>query len=149
MTTEMLVPLSHNVYNKEVKLPRWNCRTTALRCGTDKVAAKLIKRFGPAWSKAEHAAIASYHQNRAVKLMAIWNAVVERASMETFNRPWRVSDYQVSGICRDEFHSRHKRVLRHCVHRANEHRDVARAHMLLARPGVPRSTTSAVNNESF
>jgi hypothetical protein len=130
---EKKVPLTHSAYHQETKLRGWNCKTTALRCNDKKIAAKLIRRLGPAWTSEEHESIAKYHAHRAEKLVAIWTKVLECAAMESLGRPWHLTDYKVSGIGRDEFPENHKRVLRHCIHRSYQHRVMAEAHKVLAR----------------
>jgi hypothetical protein len=127
------VPLTHSVYHQTTKLRGWNCKTAALRCHDAKIAARLIRRFGPTWTSQEHASIARYHTHRAEKLLAVYKRVLERAALHSLGRPWQFTDYKVSGVGRDEFSEAHKRVLRHCIHRSYEHEDMAEAHAVLAR----------------
>ena len=132
MNNVMGASLSHPAYNTKIKLRNWNCRTTAIRCHCEKTAAQIIKRFWPGLSKENHAEIAQYHACRAEKLRVIWNLVIERATLQTFGRPWRFEDYKFCAIGREEFSEAHKRVLRHCAYRKSEHLHLAHAHRKLA-----------------
>ena len=132
------VPLSHPSYTKSVKLRSWNCRTSALHCSDPKVAAQLIARFGPVRTAREHFSIAQYHVARYHKMKAIWSLVAERAAMEALNRPWKIEDYKICAIGREEFSEAHKRVLRHCAYRSTEHLQIARAHAILAKLAIKR-----------
>lgn len=133
METVNHLPLTDAAYNTDAKLRNWNCRTTALRCRDDKTAAKLIGKFRPYLTPAAHSSISTYHAVRAKKLLDVWRKVVDRAALEAFNRPWRFTDYEISGICSDQFAEKHKRVLRHCIHGHHTHDDMSRAHAILAK----------------
>jgi hypothetical protein len=141
METLNHLPLSDLAYTSRIKLPKWNCRTTALASHSDITAAKIITKFRPELNQQSHLMIASYHLARSKKLFDIWNKVVNRAAQETFGRPWRIKDYKVSGIGSDDFAERHKRVLRHCIHRAYEHQDMSHAHTVLAKRKPKQRTT--------
>jgi hypothetical protein len=123
--------LNHPLYNTPLKI-RGHSRKIRGRDSDSRAAARVIACLTSICAT-EHADIAAYHRKRALRLNAIWSLVVKKAAIEAFGRPYRFQDYKISGIASDDFAEHHKRVLRHCSHRANEHDDVASAHELLSR----------------
>lgn len=131
----MMASLDHPVYTTRMRMRGWTARQCAKYCHAPSVARALIRKLAPEWGRAEHLKLAQYHEARLQKLDAIWSAVLNRAALETFGRPWQVWDYRVCAIGSDAFAERHKRVLRHCAYRATEHGTLARAHRLAAKKG--------------
>ena len=131
----MIAQLSHPAYTSRMRVRGWNGRQCAKYCHAPSVARAMLRKLAPEWGIAEHLKLAQYHEGRMRKLDAIWLAVVNRAALETFGRPWEIFDYRVCGIGSDAFAPCHKRVLRHCAYRATEHDALARAHRLAAKKG--------------
>ena len=61
-----------------------------------------------------------------------WSKEADKASQETFGRPFGTSDYKISGIGREEFSSAAKDKLRDLAHTSAEHKEAAAAHWYAA-----------------
>ncbi|MBG6083057.1 hypothetical protein [Rubrivivax gelatinosus] len=93
---------------------------------------RLLKRFMPGLSAEVHRAIADGHVRKAQEHQALWAKNADEAMVETFARPFRVHDYRVSGIAREEFSDERKNVLRMCARRGSEHHRLAILHYMAA-----------------
>ncbi len=141
--SRLCVGLSHPAYNTPTRVRGWTVRLKAKTAPLPSAAKQILKKLAPHWSKADHASLANYHNDRAAKLDAVWSLVANRAAQQAFGRGWRISDYKICAIGRIEFAARHKRVLRHCAYRGTEHKKLAMAHAAAAGRAMllPRSTT--------
>ena len=131
-TIERMPWLSSPVYTTPIKIAKYNCKLTATTGHTD-AGATIIKRLAPHWTKEDHKALAEHHMKRAIRLQSIWGKVSERAATQAFGRPFEITDYKITAVCRDEFSEAKKRVLRHCAYKRTKHLDLVRVHLQLAR----------------
>lgn len=125
--------LAHLAYEQWVKLPRYNCRIAVPCASTVADAARLLIRFNPQWTKQDHEELAKAHGDAAKECAVKWDEEVERASMETYGRPYRITDYQISGIARDEYGSARKDALHLFALGKTYHNFIGRAHAEAAR----------------
>ena len=131
--------LHHPVYHQLVRRAKWNGKPNVMMLDVPQ-AARLLRWLNQDINRDQHLEIAAYHERRAIKLSAVWSAVVQRASIQALGKPFHVSMYQVSSIARDEFAEHHKRVLRHaCTDSA--HRHLARERHLRHGPQFPHRAT--------
>jgi hypothetical protein len=93
---------------------------------------KIMRMQFPRSTREDHARAARGHHQAAAKYDKAWGRIADKASKETFDRPWTFSDYRVSGIGRSEFPERLKKLLRSAAHRASEHNVAAAAHEAMA-----------------
>jgi len=116
----------------------WRCYTrsvcvkSVLRANDGKA---LIKRLMPDTARAQHADLAEAHVVAAKKNSKLWNQLVDRAMLKTFGRPFRMGDYKISGICRDEFPEDTKRLLRKYAQNGGAHHTLAVIHKMAAGHG--------------
>lgn len=131
-SSPLRVGLSHPAYNTPTRVRGWTVRLKAKTAPMPSAAKQILKKLAPHWSKADHALLAKYHNERAAKLDAIWCLVADRATLQALGRPWRFTDYKICAIGCSEFASHHQRVLRHCAYRGTEHKKLALAHAAAA-----------------
>lgn len=119
-------------YRDRAKLPKYNVKVSPLSAhGSD--GGKMLAGRLPGWTKADHVQAAEEHDRLATKMDDEWKSTAEKAAQETFKRPWRATDYRISGIGSDEFSDSHKDTLRKNAHGASAHRDAAHAHRSAAK----------------
>ena len=125
--------LDHPAYHQALKLRGYNRKVTIFQAVSDADAAKLLKCFAPEWTRADHERLSQMHAAAAVQYEAEWGTLADEAALQTFGRPYRFTDYHISGIAREEFPEELKTKLRFAAH-ANAHHSVAsRAHARAAR----------------
>lgn len=95
--------------------------------------AKVLKRLFPEYTKLDHTTVARFHKKAELRYQALWSRTADRASKETFGRQFQFGDYKISGIARDEYPERYKKILRMAAHRGTDHANIAAAHEYAAK----------------
>ena len=111
------------IYTQEFKLPKYNGKVTVM----NGPASMILARSGK-FDKMEHLKRADIFARAAENAEKMWSKTVEKASMETFDRPYEFSDYKVSGIARSEYSEKRKNQLRTLAHSMSIFKTLARAH---------------------
>lgn len=125
--------LDHPAYHAQVKLRYYNYPVSVFQAVTDTDAAKILRRLNPEWTKQDHATLAQRHREAAQRQSEAWNRLLNEAAEQTFGRPYRVTDYRVSGIACDEFSDAMKTQLRFAAHATTYHKRASSAHARAAR----------------
>lgn len=131
--TTLVSSLDHPAYHQAIRLRGYNAAVTACQAATDADAARVLRHANPDWTSADHLALFEAHEAARKAQQAEWNRLIDAASMETFGRPWRIFDYLISGIGRNEFSEEKKTALRFAAHAATSHGALARAHKAASR----------------
>jgi hypothetical protein len=105
------------------------CVTSVLHAKDGKALLKLLM---PETTPRDHAQLAEQHVQAALKNNKMWNRLVDKAMLKTFGRPFKVGDYKISGICRDEFDEDVKNLLRKYAHNGSAHHTLAIFHWMAA-----------------
>ena len=105
------------------------CTTSVLHAKDGKA---LLKSLMPEATRQEHAKFADMHVDAAIKNKKMWNRLVDSAMLKTFGRPFKIGDYKISGICREEFDERAKNLLRKYAQNGGEHHALAIFHWMAA-----------------
>ena len=121
------------LYTKRVKLSGYRSPVTAIGTHSQHDAAAIFRRIAPELTKADHKALAHAHYRASTAFNKLWDKVADRASKETFGRPFGMGDYKISGIGRDEFPARYKNILRMAAHSSGDHSFLAHAHRHAAK----------------
>ncbi len=120
--------LDHAAYHQQVKLPKYNCRVNIFQATCPADAARLLRRNNPDWSKEDHLQLAQQHAERSSLEREKHAQLLDAAAMETFGRPFRVTDYRISAIGCEEFSEEKKEALRFSAHAGTTHLICSRAH---------------------
>lgn len=136
--------LDHEVYHRVTKPRHYNNSVTPLTVVSDRDAAKLLRRFHPAWSKQVHETFAQQHWQAHLRQEATWGQVAEAAAQETLHRSFNpIYDYRISAIGCDSFTEEKKKALRFAARAASNHSRLAHAHWLAAGHRTPYSQVVA------
>lgn len=131
-TAASLSDLNDSLYNTRVKLKGYNGQVTVSTAhGADK--GKVLIQLAPQMSKGAHSAKAREFAALAEKLDEEWSREADEAAMETWGRPFQVTDYRISGIGSDEFSPARKNKLRTFAHGGTKAKDIAEAHTAAAK----------------
>lgn len=125
--------LDDPAYNTRVKLPKYNGAVTATGATNDRDAANILIRNNPRWSKENHARLAEQHKRAADRHDKAWNSKVDEAAKSAWGRPFKPTDYKISGIASDEFSDAHKAALRTHAHAKTAHTKLAAAHLAASK----------------
>ncbi|MDT8992772.1 hypothetical protein RQP54_18005 [Curvibacter sp. APW13] len=125
---DLLGALDHPAYHQQIKLRWYNGRINVFQAVTPTDAAKVLRRLKPTWTKDEHASLAQQHADAADQHERAWSQLVDQAAIETFGRPYHITDYRISGIACDEFSEPMKQALRFAAHARTYHRQLSGAH---------------------
>ena len=85
------------------------------------------------WSKEEHQKLALQFLEKGKESAKLWDKLANEASMQTFGRPYQITDYKVSGIARDEYSPEFKELLRKAITRNGACRTLATLHLQCAK----------------
>jgi len=124
--------LSHPVYGTKAKPRGYNVPVTVVGACSARDGANLLMRFNPQWTREDHTKLARAHEEAARLRQEFWDHEAESAAMDAFGRPYRITDYQISGIACDLFTESHKVALRDHLHSASKHRVLAVCHQAAA-----------------
>lgn len=94
---------------------------------------RFLVRNNPSWGKEDHEQLFRLHLEEAKRIDTEYSEELNRASLETFGKPYHISMYQISGIARDEFSDERKRRLRELVSQSGAHVHIACGHKYAAR----------------
>jgi hypothetical protein len=72
--------------------------------------------------------LAQQHADAAVQQKKEWCRLADAAALETFGRPFRITDYRISGIACDAFSEPMKQALRFAAHACTHHQKASYAH---------------------
>lgn len=133
MTAKLIDTLDHPAYHESLKFRGYTFRITALLAHTAADAAQVLRKLNPCWTQAEHSALAEQHLRASLKLKEDWSELVNKATLETFGRPYSILDYKISGIAREEFPEPVKESLRFMAQAQTNHLALHRAHLHAAR----------------
>lgn len=125
-------PLDLPAYAERVKLPRYNGPITLFQALSDRDAAAVLTRLNQNWSLQNHKMLADSHAQQAMVQQADYERLLDEAAMETFGRPFLITDYRVSAIGRSEFSEEKKDQIRFAAHASNCHKQASRAHAVVA-----------------
>lgn len=120
--------LDHQAYRTPIRLAKYNGRVTVLQAQGQSDGAKVLRRVNPDWTRADHFALSVRHGQEAVRLNSEYSQLLDAAAMETFGRPFRVSDYKISAIGCEQFSEPAKEALRFSAHAATNHKTLSLAH---------------------
>lgn len=87
-----------------------------------------IKAAFPDWTKDEHARKAKELQLLKSRLQREWGEVADAASQATYGRPYRATDYRISGIADDRYPAEYKDKLRELARASGVAGTAAKAH---------------------
>lgn len=126
-----LRPLPRNVndpiYRERVRIAGYNGPVSVMSAhGRD--AGKVLRRVLPGASKEEHLSLAKKYRKRLFQMDTLYGRLLNRSARQTWGRPWRTTDYRVSGIGSDEFSASMKKRLRDAVTLMNAYNAAYRAH---------------------
>lgn len=120
--------LDHIAYRTPIRLAKYNGRVTVLRTHGHADGAKVLRRVNPDWTHADHFALAARHAQEAMRLNTEYSQLLDTAAMETFGRPFKVSDYKISAIGCEQFSEPAKEALRFAAHASTNHMTLSLAH---------------------
>lgn len=120
--------LDHPAYHQTIKLRFYNGRITVFQAVSPSDAAKVLRRLNTAWTLDEHTLLAQQHKDAAAQQKQEWIRLVDAAALEAFGRPFRITDYRISGIACDEFSEAMKQALRFAAHARTLHEKASFAH---------------------
>lgn len=123
-----------NPYRTPVRLRGYG-RVTAERAHGARDACRAFRILRPGMLRAEHARRAAAYQRAIGRIECLYHAERDAAALETWGRPWRFSDYRISGIGSDAFPEARKDRLRRLAHARTRCADRARLHAHAARYG--------------
>lgn len=109
-----------------------NGPASPLTVGGRRGGAMLARRL-PAFTKEACIAAANHFSAEQHRLERIWSRTADKAAMATWGRPYRVSDYKISGIASDQFSKAHQDQLRSAAHGSTFAKDASRLHKEAAR----------------
>ena len=114
-------------YTERVKLRGYNGPVTVFSAhGSD--AGKVLRKLHPEMTKEEHLDLARKYKKRGYAMDTLHSRLLDRAARQTWGRPWRTTDYRISGIGSDEFSASMKKRLRDANALLNAYSRAARAH---------------------
>jgi hypothetical protein len=131
-TAASLSDLKDALYNTPVKLKGYNGAVTVTQAHGKDMAEVLIK-LRPEMSRSQHAQLAHSFAALGQTLQADWERVLDEAAQETWGRPFRVTDYRVSGIGSNEFSNEFKEQLRPLAQGSSKAKAIAEAHSYAAK----------------
>jgi len=120
--------LSDQAYAEKHRVRGYNLRIRAEDAHSHRDAANVLISNRPDWTRADHEFLAAEHELAAQMQSERYEQALNRASMETFGRPWSIFDYRISCIGRDEFSTEMKATLRYHGHATSRHKALAKAH---------------------
>jgi len=98
----------------------------------------MLRRRLPGWTKDDHMAAATHHNEMSEAMDAEWYTVVNEAAMKLWGRKFDMTrDYKISGIGSDEFPPETKDKLRYLSHTATAHGDAGVAHLYASGKRTP------------
>lgn len=134
MSSPKLRPeLDYPAYLAEYKVRGYNGKVNIFQAVSVKDAATILRRVAPEWSKEDHLRLAAQHSRAALELRDEWSKLADEAAVATFGRPFRFTDYRISGIACEEFSAYYKERLRFAAHASSNHGCASRAHAEAAR----------------
>lgn len=119
-------------YDTAVKLRGYNGPITLFQAVNRTDSAQVLRRVAPNMGAQEHLRLSAAHEAQSQTLCKLWRTLVERAMQATFGRSYRVGDYKVSGVARDEFPDWYKGQLRFASQAGFNHSVLAQAHRKVA-----------------
>lgn len=124
--------LDNPAYTTPVKLPGQG-KVTAINAHSAADGAKILNKLRPDWTKADHLNMAAEHEDLAESAETDWGKLVASEFKKLFDRDYRVGDYKVSGVARDEFPATVKDELRELNRQMNGHKSLRVAHAYAAK----------------
>jgi hypothetical protein len=118
------------IYVQEFKIPKHSGKVTVF--SSSGPAGKILAMSGK-WTKEQHMFLAELFSSEAMRAEDGWSKVVEKASQETFGRPYQIQDYKVSGIARSEYSEKRKDQLRFFAYAQSVFKTLAHAHAEAAK----------------
>ena len=119
-------------YQKRFKLRGYKGPVTVFQAVNFRDAANILILANPDWSKNDHAKLAETHAKQFNQHRIKWSEMANVAAMETFGRPYQITDYRISAIACDEFSMEMKEQLRTHAHASSKHLTLANAHAAAA-----------------
>lgn len=113
-------------YLERCKVRGYNGKVNVFTAANFRDAAKLLHRQPR--EPEQHQLLSKLHKQAAEMCSSMWGLVADQAALEVFGRPFRVSDYRISGIACEEFNDVLKDWLRHFSHEYSRHMDLSHAH---------------------
>lgn len=136
---------NHPLYSQPEKLAKYNGPVSPRQAhGGD--GARMLKNRLQGWSKQDHLDAAKAHENMYNAAKQQWGKVADSAAQKTFGRPFRMTDYQTSGIGSDKFPEPYKNKLRELAHSMAGHSDATSLHNRIAQGRFPQQEEA---QESF
>jgi hypothetical protein len=132
-TAASLSDLKDALYNTPVRLKGYNGSVTISTAHGDADKARVLIQLQPEMTRSQHASLARGFATLADHLDAEWNREIDEAAMETWGRPWQVTDYRISGIGSDEFSNQRKTKLRTFAQGATKAKYIAQGHEAAAK----------------
>lgn len=121
----ILGPKFDEIYVQEFKIPKHSGKVTVLSASGP--AGMILARSGK-WTKEEHLKIADIFGYIAVNVQDKYERTLDKASKETFGRPYQMTDYKISCIARDEYSEKRKDELRLLCKGITLYKTLASAH---------------------
>jgi hypothetical protein len=132
-TAASLSDLKDALYNTPVRLKGYNGAVTISTAHGDADKARVLIQLQPEMTRSQHASLARGFATLADHLDAEWNREIDEAAMETWGRPWQVTDYRISGIGSAEFSNQRKTKLRTFAQGATKAKYIAQGHEAAAK----------------
>lgn len=131
-TSQMPSNLDDPLYNTPVKLHGYTIRPTVTQAhGSDMGNVLIILR--PDLTREQHHQLARTFGDTANRMEDEWDKVINRAAQATWGRPWRATDYRISGIGSDEFSDEYKNKLRKLAQEGSKAKIISVAHGYAAK----------------
>lgn len=128
-----LSDLNDPLYNTQVKLPKYNIRTTVTQAHGGRDKARVLIQLAPQMTKSQHAQRARDFLALAERLEKDWDVEAEAAAQETWGRSFEVGDYRVSGIASYDFSKERKDKLRTLAQGSSKAKEIAEGHEYAAK----------------
>lgn len=124
--------LQQSIYTESIKLRGYTRPTSTLSALSASDSAKVLRRLAQELTKGDHIILAEAHAKKYAELNQTWSTTADQAAMSTFGRAFRIEDYKISAIGREEFSEHHKSILRHAAQNMSKHKQAAMAHFVAA-----------------
>ena len=111
-----------------VRIKGYNGKVSVYTAVNARDAANVLINISPGVNRSRHLELAAQHEALVIQHQLYYNKALDKAAQALFGRPWRITDFKVSCIGRDEFSEEHKAELRYHGYSATKHATLAYAH---------------------
>ena len=122
------------VYQKKVKLPKYNVAVDAAQAHGASDSAKILRQIFPDFSKSDHQSAASYHEAQAKKKEADHAKAMKAAQKKAYGKELKVGEGpNISGGVDPKFSKSENDKIRALAQEYPQHKSIAAGHAYAAK----------------